>query len=178
MSESPAIVARVDSLGYHRPMDKVSLADKFARISDHWHPRIVGELNGQHVKLVKFKGETWERFESPYEGSFYGLHELASGRLLAHGLRGHVYVSDDRGATWTSAAIEVDGLIATAAEVAPGTVVVSGAGGKLFISRDGGSNFSTGPATSLNATAELLGTAAGVISVGDSGVRVTALPQP
>jgi mannose-6-phosphate isomerase-like protein (cupin superfamily) len=45
-------------------MDKVRLADKFARISDHWHPRIVGELNGQHVKLVKFKGEfVWHRHE-------------------------------------------------------------------------------------------------------------------
>ncbi len=26
-------------------------------IGDHWNPRIVGELNGQHVKLVKFRGE-------------------------------------------------------------------------------------------------------------------------
>ena len=26
-------------------------------IGDHWNPRIVGELNGQHVKLVKFQGE-------------------------------------------------------------------------------------------------------------------------
>ncbi len=38
-------------------MNKVNLADKLAMISDHWNPRIVGELNGQHVKLVKFQGE-------------------------------------------------------------------------------------------------------------------------
>jgi mannose-6-phosphate isomerase-like protein (cupin superfamily) len=38
-------------------MEKVSLAAKLAQIADHWNPRIVGELNGQHVKLVKFKGE-------------------------------------------------------------------------------------------------------------------------
>ena len=45
-------------------MEKVTLADKLARISDHWHPRIVGELNGQHVKLVKFKGEfVWHQHE-------------------------------------------------------------------------------------------------------------------
>jgi mannose-6-phosphate isomerase-like protein (cupin superfamily) len=49
-------------------MDKVTLADKFARISDHWHPRIVGELNGQHVKLVKFKGEfVWHHHEDEDE---------------------------------------------------------------------------------------------------------------
>ena len=38
-------------------MEPVSLAEKLALIQDHWHPRIVAELNGQHVKLVKFQGE-------------------------------------------------------------------------------------------------------------------------
>ena len=38
-------------------MDKVSLRDKLALFSDYWNPRIVGELNGQHVKLAKFQGE-------------------------------------------------------------------------------------------------------------------------
>ncbi len=33
------------------------LAAKFALIDDHWHPRIVGELNGQYVKLAKGFGE-------------------------------------------------------------------------------------------------------------------------
>ena len=45
-------------------MDKVSLVEKLALIEDHWNPRIVGELNGQHVKLVKFKGEfVWHHHE-------------------------------------------------------------------------------------------------------------------
>jgi mannose-6-phosphate isomerase-like protein (cupin superfamily) len=34
----------------------VNLAEKFARFSDHWSPKIVGELNGQMVKLAKFQG--------------------------------------------------------------------------------------------------------------------------
>ncbi len=38
-------------------MDKVNLAEKFALFDDHFSPKIVGELNGQHVKLVKFQGE-------------------------------------------------------------------------------------------------------------------------
>ena len=37
-------------------MEKVNLADKLARISTHWDPKIVGDLNGQQVKLVKFLG--------------------------------------------------------------------------------------------------------------------------
>jgi mannose-6-phosphate isomerase-like protein (cupin superfamily) len=38
-------------------MEKINLRDKLAMFSDHWNPRIVGELNGQHVKVVKFQGE-------------------------------------------------------------------------------------------------------------------------
>lgn len=38
-----------------RPVS-VSLSEKFSRFSDHWSPKIVGELNGQMVKLVKFLG--------------------------------------------------------------------------------------------------------------------------
>jgi mannose-6-phosphate isomerase-like protein (cupin superfamily) len=38
-------------------MDKINLHEKLALVSDHWNPRIVGELNGQHVKVVKFQGE-------------------------------------------------------------------------------------------------------------------------
>jgi mannose-6-phosphate isomerase-like protein (cupin superfamily) len=45
-------------------MDKVNLADKLALFSDHWRPKIVGELNGQEVKLVKFSGEfVWHQHE-------------------------------------------------------------------------------------------------------------------
>jgi mannose-6-phosphate isomerase-like protein (cupin superfamily) len=38
-------------------MEKVNLSEKLALFSDLWSPKIVGELNGQHVKLVKLKGE-------------------------------------------------------------------------------------------------------------------------
>lgn len=38
-------------------MEKVNLVEKLATFSDYFNPRIVGELNGQEVKLVKFQGE-------------------------------------------------------------------------------------------------------------------------
>ena len=45
-------------------MDKVNLAEKFALITEHWRPKVVGELNGQEVKLVKFRGEfVWHHHE-------------------------------------------------------------------------------------------------------------------
>jgi len=37
-------------------IDKVNLREKLRSFTDHWNPRIVGELNGQYVKLVKFQG--------------------------------------------------------------------------------------------------------------------------
>jgi len=38
-------------------MDKVNITEKLNLFSEHWNPKIVGELNGQHVKLAKLKGE-------------------------------------------------------------------------------------------------------------------------
>jgi len=37
-------------------MEKVVLADRLAQFAAHWQPKIIGELNGQQVKLAKFKG--------------------------------------------------------------------------------------------------------------------------
>jgi mannose-6-phosphate isomerase-like protein (cupin superfamily) len=55
-------------------MDKVNLRDKLARFATHWDPKIIGELNGQHVKLVKFEGEfVWHRHEREDE-LFLVLH--------------------------------------------------------------------------------------------------------
>jgi len=39
------------------PVSKVNLSEKLKAFHDYWSPRIVGELNGQQVKLAKFKGE-------------------------------------------------------------------------------------------------------------------------
>ncbi len=40
-----------------KSLKKVNLAEKFALINEHWRPKVIGELNGQEIKLVKFKGE-------------------------------------------------------------------------------------------------------------------------
>lgn len=48
--------------------DKVNINEKLALFSDYWNPRIAAELNGQHVKLVKFKGEfVWHSHENEDE---------------------------------------------------------------------------------------------------------------
>ena len=45
-------------------MNKVNIREKLGLFDDHWSPKIVGELNGQHVKLVKFRGEfLWHKHD-------------------------------------------------------------------------------------------------------------------
>jgi mannose-6-phosphate isomerase-like protein (cupin superfamily) len=49
-------------------MHKINVRQKLSTFQDHWSPKIVGELNGQHVKLVKFQGEfVWHQHESEDE---------------------------------------------------------------------------------------------------------------
>jgi mannose-6-phosphate isomerase-like protein (cupin superfamily) len=49
-------------------MEKVNLAEKFSAFNDYFNPRIVGELNGQQVKLVKFQGEfIWHHHDNEDE---------------------------------------------------------------------------------------------------------------
>lgn len=49
-------------------LSKVNLEEKFGQFSDHWHPRIVGKLNGQEVKIAKLKGEfVWHKHDEEDE---------------------------------------------------------------------------------------------------------------
>ena len=58
-------------------MEKVNLTQKLTLFNDHWHPRIVGELNESHVKLVKVQGEfVWHHHEHEDE-----LFLVLNGRL-------------------------------------------------------------------------------------------------
>lgn len=38
------------------PLEKINLREKFSLFTEHWSPKIAGELNGQQVKLAKFQG--------------------------------------------------------------------------------------------------------------------------
>lgn len=67
-------------------IQKVSLSAKFAAFADHWSPKIVGELNGQHVKLVKFSGAfVWHHHD--HEDEMFLVHR---GRFRMELLDGEV----------------------------------------------------------------------------------------
>jgi mannose-6-phosphate isomerase-like protein (cupin superfamily) len=49
-------------------MQTVNLKEKFARFSDYWNPRVLGELNDCAVKAVKLKGEfIWHHHDNEDE---------------------------------------------------------------------------------------------------------------
>ncbi|NWF68625.1 MAG: cupin domain-containing protein [Chloroflexi bacterium] len=59
-------------------MEKVNLAQKFSLFSEHWSPKIVGQVQDMHVKLVKLQGEfVWHHHEHEDEMFF-----VVAGRLL------------------------------------------------------------------------------------------------
>src|SRR6201997_1709022 len=48
--------------------EKINIKEKLSLFAEHWNPRIFGELNGQHVKLAKLKGEfIWHHHEKEDE---------------------------------------------------------------------------------------------------------------
>ncbi len=89
-------------------MQKVNTADKLSLFSDHWNPRIVGELNGQHVKLARLKGEfVWHKHEQEDE-LFYVLSgelriEFRDNTVI---LREHEFLIIPRGVEHRPVAVE------------------------------------------------------------------------
>jgi len=89
-------------------MEKIDIKKKFALFSEYWRPKVIAELNGQEVKLVKFKGEfVWHHHDTEDEmflvwrGSFRvefrdHIVELKQGELLVvpHGIE-HRTVADE-----------------------------------------------------------------------------------
>jgi mannose-6-phosphate isomerase-like protein (cupin superfamily) len=85
-------------------MQKINVAQKLSLFHDHWSPKIVGELNGQHVKLVKFQGEfVWHHHENEDElflvlhGSFRMEYKDAGGVEHSMELREGEFVIVPRG---------------------------------------------------------------------------------
>ncbi len=59
-------------------MEKVNLREKLDLFAEHWQPKIVGDLNGQHIKLVKFQGTfVWHHHDNEDE-----LFLVVKGRFL------------------------------------------------------------------------------------------------
>ena len=139
-------------------------------------------LAGEHGTLLRSRdrGATWDGIHSPYDGSFYGILPLGETRVLAYGLRGRLYLSEDDGDTWEPVENERRNLMLTAVAVAPGRVIVAGQA-RAFVALDLAQRTlqSTHPAMQT-AVAELLLLPDGaLLCLGEAGVTLLpAAPQP
>ena len=71
-------------------VDKVNLAEKFSLFDERWNPKIVGELNDQHIKLVKLLGEfVWHHHEEEDE-----LFLVVRGRFRMEFRDRHVWIEE------------------------------------------------------------------------------------
>src|SRR6266581_3139399 len=74
VTQADAVHGRRHEVG---PMETINLSERFSRFTEHWSPRIVGEVNDMHVKLVKLSGEfVWHQHEREDE-----LFLVVAGRL-------------------------------------------------------------------------------------------------
>lgn len=69
---------------------KVNLKEKFERFNDYWKPKIVGDINDAHIKLVKLSGEfTWHHHDHEDE-----LFLVVKGRMLMQLREGDISVDE------------------------------------------------------------------------------------
>lgn len=101
---------------------------------------IVGEAGQVHVSVDN--GESWERRESPYEGSLFGV--LGTGQMnemLIFGLRGNMFMSSDLGRTWRTITNTAGATLNSGAVPDRNEVVLVGSGGTVLFSANGAESF-------------------------------------
>ena len=105
-------------------------------------------LAGEQGMVWRFEPQR-QRFEAvatPYKGTLFGLVATDAGTLLAYGMRGRLFRSDDEGRQWqTVAGVGTAGVTAGAVLTSGAIVLVDQAGG-IALSRDGGQHFTPVPA--------------------------------
>ena len=120
-------------------------------------------------------GETWERIESPYPGSFFGALAAADGSLMVFGLRGNVYRSSDEGASWDAVETGDNRTLMCGAASDDGTVVLAGAAGGVLLSRDSGASFRIVPTEGNRVYSDvMIGADGRILLVGFGGVSILA----
>jgi GrpB-like predicted nucleotidyltransferase (UPF0157 family)/mannose-6-phosphate isomerase-like protein (cupin superfamily) len=83
-------LGRINQQAGGQSMEKVNLREKFARFTERWKPKVVGDLNGQQVKLVKLRGEfVWHKHDGDDE-----LFLVVQGRFRMEFRDRHVWLGE------------------------------------------------------------------------------------
>lgn len=141
---------------------------------------IVGEMGGMFRSADM--GETWERAESPYQGSFFGVVGSGEpGGVVAFGLRGNLFRSTDFGDKWQAITLAdddgdtVESGLADGNRLPDGRIVVVGHGGTVLSSDDNGQSFKLFSRPDRRSLSGVVANPDGnLVLVGQSGVRVVS----
>jgi len=134
---------------------------------------IVGEAGQVHVSVDN--GDTWERRESPYDGSLFGV--MGTGKVnevLAFGLRGNTMLSTDLGRSWTMVANEGGTTLNNGSVADDGRITLVGNSGAVLMSSNGGESFRAhfrNDREGVMGVVPLSGT--NLLLVGEGGVMIT-----
>ncbi|MBE9540634.1 MAG: sialidase [Proteobacteria bacterium] len=116
-------------------------------------------------------GLSWERLESLYDGSLFGL--LTQGEhVIAFGLRGNIFRSDDRGYAWSRLDNPAENGLYGGSILASGDVLLLGSGGLVLRAPSAGGAFRAfNDPTRTTFSAAIGGREGEVLAVGMNGVR-------
>ncbi|MDO6440913.1 YCF48-related protein [Marinobacter sp. 2_MG-2023] len=134
---------------------------------------IVGEAGQIHVSVDG--GSTWERRESPYPGSLFGV--IGTGQvneILAFGLRGNMLFSSDLGKSWRMVPNSAGATLNDGAVADDGRITLVGNGGTVLMSGNGADSFREhfrGDRAGIMSVVPVSGT--NLLIVGESGVKIT-----
>ncbi|PHQ24250.1 photosystem I reaction center subunit IV [Marinobacter guineae] len=134
---------------------------------------VVGESGQIHVSVDG--GQTWERRESPYEGSLFGV--IGTGQvneILAFGLRGNMLFSSDLGKTWRVVPSTADATLNDGTVVDDGRIILVGNGGVVLTSSNGAESFREyfrSDREGVMSVVPVSGT--GLLIVGEGGATIT-----
>ena len=137
-------------------------------------------LAGEGGQLMRSDddGRTWQRLESPYDGSFFGIMGTRSGGVVvAFGLRGRAFGSRDRGDTWEPLPLPQGGPWMSGSLLPDGSVLLTSPVLGGYVSRDDAQSFTAVPGFPTASTACAAAPDNGLTAVGVLGARrVRAVP--
>lgn len=137
-------------------------------------------LAGERGTLLRFNEirANPERLNTGYEGSFNGVLLLGERGLLAYGLRGHVFRSEDNGATWSPVLGLPPVLLSTAVKTKTGMIVLAGQARVFLVSQDDGRSFVPWETPLTTAVAKIVEAPDGsLLTFGEGGVNRLRPPQ-
>lgn len=194
-AESPLLDIRMGPGGSGIAVGAYGLTLRSGDGGRHWHPEPLPDGDDFHLNAIADVGGqaylaaeagmlyrrehsgTWRPLSSPYEGSFFGILPLSDGGLLAFGMRGHLFRSEDRGDHWVPLPLDTRATLTDGLQLPAGRIVLVGHQGIVLWSDDGGHRFEQMQLPGREGLSALVSAANDrLFAAGEGGIHAIQLP--